>query len=546
MRVLTPFLNILPLLLCLALASCSKKPALIQGQIFVVTKGGENIKMGAIPVRVIPEEAFKEIARSTVTAIERQQALEDEHRASVKVKEQLLKDLDAMKPVGFEAPALLALREEAGNEEAHQGLQSPDREQWLADFARVLPTTQIQTDADGRFTAEVNSKVWLVAGGERRVGDNNEEYLWVQAYEPPAKGMPQPVLISNRDNVRFKEELHALIAPLLGKGADLPAQEAHKPSEAVTQWSARVKEQATQKVAEAKAMHERMVAEAKAKAEAERKERERLVAEAKAKAEAERKERERLVAEAKARAEAARTDFLASNGGDVIVLSSSVQMPVAFIRPGSFTMGSPANEDGRSSGEEQVDVTLSRPFWLAKTEVTQAQWEAVMGSNPSQFKGANLPVENVSWDDAQSFIAKLNDKQILPQGWKFALPTEAQWEYACRAGEKGPYSGGSLDEVAWYDGNSGSKTQEVGQKKPNAWGLHDMHGNVYEWCVDWYDDTLKGGTDPTGPSSGGFRVYRGGSWLNGASICRAAYRNWRLPGSRFNFLGFRPALVPSK
>ena len=516
MRVLTPFLNILPLLLCLALASCSKKPALIQGQIFVVTKGGENIKMGAIPVRVIPEEAFKEIARSTVTAIERQQALEDEHRASVKVKEQLLKDLDAMKPVGFEAPALLALREEAGNEEAHQGLQSPDREQWLADFARVLPTTQIQTDADGRFTAEVNSKVWLVAGGQRRVGGNNEEYLWVQAYEPPEKGMPQPVLISNRDNVHFKEELHALIAPLLGKGADLRAQEASKPSEAVTQWSARVKEQATQKVAEAKAMHERMVAEAKAKAEAERRELPQKLQATKV-------------------------------GSQVnVLLTDAVPQGFALVPAGSFTMGSPANEDGRSSDEKQAEVTLSRPFWLAKTEVTQAQWEAVMGSNPSSFKGPNLPVENVSWEDAQAFIAKLNEKKILPPGWEFALPTEAQWEYACRAEEKGPYSGGSLDEVGWYDGNSRSRTQEVGQKKPNAWGLHDMHGNVWEWCADWYEDTLKGGTDPTGPSSGDSRVRRGGSWGNSASSCRAAYRFRDSPGSRSYSLGFRPALVPSK
>jgi formylglycine-generating enzyme required for sulfatase activity len=522
------FLQFTVLSITLAFASCNKKPTLIQGQIFVVTEGGENIKMGAIPVRVIPEEAFKEVARSTVTAIERQKALENEYRASVKVKEQLLKDLDAMNPVGFEAPALVALREEAENEEAIQGLRSPDLEQWLADFARVLPTTQIQTDADGRFTAEVNSKVWLVAGGQRRVGDNKEEYLWVQSYEPPAKGMPQPGLISNRDNVRFKEELYALITPLLGKGADLPAQEAPKPSEAVNQWAARVKGQATQKVAEAKAMHERMVAEAKAKAEAER------------------KERERLAAEAKARAEAARTDFLASNGGDVIVLSSSVQMPVAFIRPGSFTMGSPANEDGRSSDEDQAEVTLSQPFWLAKTEVSQAQWEAVMGNNPSTFKAPNLPVENVSWEDAQSFIGKLNEKQILPPGWKFALPTEAQWEYACRAGEKGPYSGGSLDEVGWYDGNSGSKTHEVGQKQVNAWGLHDMHGNVYEWCVDWYDDTLKGGTDPTGPSQGDYRVGRGGSWFFYASDCRAAYRYRFDPGLRSLDLGFRPALVPSR
>jgi formylglycine-generating enzyme required for sulfatase activity len=155
-------------------------------------------------------------------------------------------------------------------------------------------------------------------------------------------------------------------------------------------------------------------------------------------------------------------------------------------------------------------------------------------------------VENVSWDDAQSFIAKLNDKQILPQGWKFALPTEAQWEYACRAGEKGPYSGGGLDEVGWYCGNSGEKTHEVGLKKPSLWGLHDMHGNVEEWCADWYDDTMKGGADPTGPSSGGGRVRRGGSYGYLAYACRAASREWNKPGARIKYQGFRPAIVKAQ
>jgi formylglycine-generating enzyme required for sulfatase activity len=134
----------------------------------------------------------------------------------------------------------------------------------------------------------------------------------------------------------------------------------------------------------------------------------------------------------------------------------------------------------------------------------------------------------------------------LPEGWKFALPTEAQWEYACRAGEKGPFSGGSLDDVGWYDENSDSETHEVGEKKPNAWGLHDMHGNVWEWCADWWDDTLKGGVDPTGPSSGVDRVYRGGSWGFDASDCRAARRGGSGPDDRLNDLGFRPALVPSR
>ena len=467
--------TIILLFLFIALPGCSKKPTLINGQIFVVTKGGENIKMGAVPVRVIPEEQFKEIARATVAAIEGQKALEDEHRASIEAKKQLLQDLKAMEPQA----ALAALIKQAEDEDSISGLRSPSWDAWMKTFVRALPQTQIKTDADGRFTAEVESKVWLVAGGQRRVGESSEEYLWVQAYQPPEKGMPQPVLISNADNVLFANEMHALIAPLVGKEPALRENNQARPSAALVQWAAKIKEQALKLVAEAKAKaeaeqkeRERLAAEVKAKAKAEQKERERLAAEAKKKAEAEQKERERLAAEAKKKTEAIKAAFVASNGGDTIALAPNVEMTVAFIGPGSFTMGSTSNEEGHSSDENQVEVTLSQSFWLAKTEVTQAQWEAVMGSHPSEFKGPNLPVENVNWGDAQAFITKLNEKQILPQGWKFTLPTEAQWEYACRAGEKGPYSGGSLDEVGWYAGNSDSKTHEVAQKKPNALGLY--------------------------------------------------------------------------
>ena len=210
-------------------------------------------------------------------------------------------------------------------------------------------------------------------------------------------------------------------------------------------------------------------------------------------------------------------------------------------------MGSPETEEDRFDDEDQVQVTLTKGFWMAKTQVTQKQWVAIMGDNPSYFKGDNLPVESVSWNDAQEFLEKLNEKIGNTDGGKMVLPTEAQWEYACRAGETGPYSGGTIDQVAWYDGNSGSETNSVGTKKSNAWGLHDMHGNVWEWCADWYDDSLSGGTDPSGASSGVFRVYRGGSWGNFfAAFCRAAFRGTFLPDRRDFYLGFRPALVPSE
>jgi formylglycine-generating enzyme required for sulfatase activity len=274
-------------------------------------------------------------------------------------------------------------------------------------------------------------------------------------------------------------------------------------------------------------------------------EEQRLSAEAKAKTKLDGLDFERLTSETKALfLRKVQTGVV----GDklAIRLSRSVSVELCFIPSGSFTMGSPPSEDARFRDEDQVEVTLSQPFWLAKTEVTQEQWVAVMGINPSHFKGARLPVENVYWYAAQTYVNKLNESEVLPKGWKFALPTAAQWEYACRAGEKGPYSGGSLDEIAWYDGNSESNTHEVGQKKPNAWGLQDMHGNVYEWCADWYSDTLRGGVDPKGPESGDKRVARGGSWFSLASGCRAAGRRSSTQGGHDPYLGFRLALVRIK
>jgi formylglycine-generating enzyme required for sulfatase activity len=182
-----------------------------------------------------------------------------------------------------------------------------------------------------------------------------------------------------------------------------------------------------------------------------------------------------------------------------------------------------------------------------------------MGANPSHFTGSTqLPVERVSWDDVQGFLGNLNRAGGLPAGWKWALPTEAQWEYACRAGTTTVFSFGdslSSREANFngdypYGGASEGpyleKTVGVGSYAANAWGLHDMHGNVWEWCADWYDKTLTGGADPDGPNTGVYRVIRGGSWGNYAANCRAASRNRNDPGHRSNYLGFRPALVPSR
>jgi formylglycine-generating enzyme required for sulfatase activity len=225
-----------------------------------------------------------------------------------------------------------------------------------------------------------------------------------------------------------------------------------------------------------------------------------------------------------------------------------LQLDLMPIAPGAFQMGSAS---GGNRDERPVTlVTLTRPFWLGKTEVTQSQWIAVMGNNPSYLKRDNLPVENVSWTEAMAFCRKLTDRERaaggLPEGYAYTLPTEAQWEYACRAGTTGDYAG-NLDSMGWYNGNANGSTKPVGAKQANAWGLHDMHGNVYEWCLDWYGNYPgESVTDPTGPPSGTSRVGRGGSMGNFAGSCRSAVRSWFGPDNRVNFLGFRLALAASR
>ena len=217
------------------------------------------------------------------------------------------------------------------------------------------------------------------------------------------------------------------------------------------------------------------------------------------------------------------------------------------ITPGTFQMGS---SEGESDEKPVTRVTLTHGFWLGKTEVTQAQWQAIMGNNPSNFVGVDRPVEKVLWSEAMEFGRKLTGRERaagrLPEGYEYTLPTEAQWEYACRAGKTGPHAG-KVEDMAWYDANSGRQTQPVARKQPNAWGLYDMHGNVWEWCLDW-KGSYPGGSvaDPRGPSAGTYRVLRGAAWFYGAGDCRSSLRYGNASDRRFNHVGFRIALVPSR
>jgi formylglycine-generating enzyme required for sulfatase activity len=245
-------------------------------------------------------------------------------------------------------------------------------------------------------------------------------------------------------------------------------------------------------------------------------------------------------------------------GDTVVDLGSGVRIEMVVVPAGTFDMGS---NSGDADEKPVHRVTISKAYLMGKYEVTQGQWKAVMGKNPSHFTGNDeLPVEQVSWDECQEYIRRLNAKT----GMQFRLPTEAEWEYACRAGSTGDWAG-SLDSMGWYYENAGrsrlsdsswsaesmtnngNQTHPVGQKQPNGWGLFDMHGNVWEWCQDWYDENYYGrspGTDPAGAVEGSNRVFRGGCWFDTAARCRSANLNRYTPASRGYDLGFRLAGTP--
>ena len=221
-------------------------------------------------------------------------------------------------------------------------------------------------------------------------------------------------------------------------------------------------------------------------------------------------------------------------------LGQGVKLEMVLIPAGKFKMGSPASEKDRRDDETQHEVTLTKPFYMGKYAVTQEQWKAVMGKNPSDTKGAKLPVTDVSWEDCQKFIKKLNG---ITKG-KYRLATESEWEYACRAGTSTAYSFGAkiTPKDANYDDSGIYEPVAVGSYKPNAFGLYDMHGNVWEWCEDWMADYPNGAVmDPKGPAKGELRVLRGGSFNYHDSAARSSDRNHCTPPGRVDGVGFRLA-----
>jgi formylglycine-generating enzyme required for sulfatase activity len=244
-----------------------------------------------------------------------------------------------------------------------------------------------------------------------------------------------------------------------------------------------------------------------------------------------------------------------SSSGAASIRNAPADM--VLVEGGTFQMGS---DDG-DSNEKPVHMVTVKSFYIGKYEVTQKEWTEAMGSNPSRFKGDNLPVEQVSWYEAIEYCNKLSLKEGLTPAYRgsgdsvvydfnasgYRLPTEAEWEYAAKGGNQDSisyeYSGeNNVDSVAWYSGNSGNRTHPVGTKQPNSLGLYDMSGNVYEWCWEWYGNYTSGAqTNPAGASLGTYRVLRGGSWSSTAGVVRSAYRGSDSPSYRIYYIGFRLA-----
>ena len=235
-----------------------------------------------------------------------------------------------------------------------------------------------------------------------------------------------------------------------------------------------------------------------------------------------------------------------SSGNNVIFIpvKNGITIDMIKVEAGTFMMGATSEMQNPWDDEKPVrEVILTNDYYIGKYEVTQSLWQAVMGTNPSYFKGDNLPVEQVSWDNCLEFISKLNSLT----GRKFRLPTEAEWEYAARGGRKSrgyQYSGSfNISDVAWYNGNSGNKIHPVGMKQANELGVYDMSGNVCEWCQDWYGSYVSSSqTNPLGANSGSFRVCRGGSWYFDTGNCRSSFRSRGNPDTRSRYLGFRLVL----
>lgn len=474
-----------------------------------LTQGGATAGRCRLVTDDVPCE---QIAARRAEAEAARQAELDRQRQAAEIEQQRL--------------AAEAERQRLANEAERQRLEAEAERQRLAAEAEAA---RIAAEAERQRLANEAEQQRLAAEAERQRIEAEQQRLAAEA--------ERQRLEAEAEAARLAAEAEAERQRLAAE-AEAERQRLEAEAEAA-RLAAEAEAERQRLAAEAEAERQRLEAEAEAErqriAAEEEAERQRIAAEAEA-------ERQRLFAEAEAKK--AEEERLKAQPKTFTV--NGVSFELLYVKGGTFTMGCTPEQNGDCNNDEKPihKVTLD-DYYMGKYEVTQALWVAVMGKNPSNKKGDDLPVENVSWNDVQDFIRQLN--QLT--GQNFSLPTEAQWEYAARGGCKSKgykYSGGNiLGNVAWYADNSGSTPHPVGTRDPNELGLYDMSGNVWEWCYDWYGGySSESQTNPTGPTAGSIRVLRGGSWSYFAGLSRVSYRLYGQPGSRFSGRGFRLVLVP--
>lgn len=540
--------------LCLPLlflaAACSKPE--ITGRVEMSPSDALEKPLVDLEVRVIPVEVLENTARPALEEFRAEAArfLESQTRLHMElgVLDEARKALEAREKVLSSDNALGRHKELPRNKITEQiqriealmrTLQDRHTGGFPAPFETRLRTALTSkpqpTLPDGSFTLPpAEGDAWVGVWPARLPED--DESWWLLPVEP---GKPLALGLENQGGKALSTWIKARMPELL----EPPPEPQVQIAEEVTQLAASTAAAVDAEINRARALTLEERKKAEMSAQAAMAETERKMAEERARLEAEALEKKH--AEAMASLEKPAQEYLPG-------------LKLLPVKAGEVTLGSPDSEIGRSSNEKAVQARLTRGFMLARTEVTQAQWMLLMQDNPSQFRGATHPVEKVSWLDAMEFCdkltAKAREENLLPEGWRFILPTEAQWEMACRSGVGAAFYNGknvtsekgmdkALAELAWCHANSEETTHPVAGKKANALGFHDMLGNVWEWCLDSYRETLTGGDDPAQLGDAKDRVVRGGSWLQYTRACRAARRTWLAPDSRSEEIGFRVACV---
>ena len=544
------------------LAGCSPKPVEISGQIFVVTAGRENIKMGLVDVHAVADEDFKKLAASLTETIRKGVAEDSQAEVDEAARRALVREIEAIAEPVSALPELKALKDEVLGRELPRQPVEMSFEHAASMLSVFLPAASGKSDADGRFSLAVNGRVWLVAQASRSLGmDKAESYLWILPWEHPAAANGAPLLLSNDSNVDNLDGLYAALARAIGGETGLQAERQQSPEPYL---------QAAQKKVQT------LVAEARAKD----KQKAEQEAEARAK-DKQRAEQESIAAQVKLDQEA-----LAEKEAMLKRAAQSAQT-LARIPAGRFSMG---DSFGEGAGTERPvrQVTVSA-FYFGKTEVTKQQWDEVKDwaaghgysdLSAGEGKAANHPVTGVNWWDAIKWCNARSEleglvpcyavggspmrvgTEIPEVNWSakgYRLPTEAEWEKAARGGlseKRFPWGDTISHSLGNYNSSSsaaydvsptrgnhpsyGRGTSPVGSFAANAYELQDMAGNVWEWCWDWYGTYALGPqSDPKGAVSGLSRVFRGGGWSGDARGCRAADRYGYDPGGQGYYLGFR-------